>query len=113
MKYSLAALAILATPVCADTFHLSIGHTGGDVAVMEMESQYTAILTYENTDAQLSVQGDWQVSTKDLSCTLHVTVTAGHEKARPTCPEGWVVEPRQKFVADGESATFVISWSAF
>lgn len=113
IRFATIIAALMAQQATADTFYLSQGHKSGDTATFEMEGEYSAILTYSNTGAQLSVQGDWHVIAGTLECILEIEITPAQEVATPRCPPGWIVEPETARVSDGDHATFWISWSGF
>jgi len=100
------ALAVLATPLSAETVTLSDLPKGGDTATLEMQGPAQGVLTYRNLAARQSVTGHWPITADDLTCAITIRAGEGPEKAKIDCPPGWIVEPKRANVADGDEAVF-------
>lgn len=105
------ALIFLATPAFAEPpssiTGMGANGSGQDTLSVTAESPIMGLLEYHNSGAQTSHSGDFRVKDGPIDCT--VTIDVGHdETARVACLHGFVSEPQEADVPDGESFIFVV-----
>lgn len=86
---------------------LNNNYGNGDLATFNMESQWSGVLTYDNTSARSSQTGTWPITHEGVTC--HIDVVVGDaEQVTIECDGQYEAHPRKQNIPDGETFDFYI-----
>ncbi|MEM6409700.1 MAG: hypothetical protein AAF700_14965 [Pseudomonadota bacterium] len=105
---ALIAVFLSMAGVGAAQEHPQSARTGGDELHLQWLGDGTALLTYWNSDAMTSRNGDTYLTVEGLAVTANIQVTGGRETLRVSVPKGFVAVPNETHVADGQRGEVLI-----
>ncbi|MEL8056271.1 MAG: hypothetical protein AAGK66_08960 [Pseudomonadota bacterium] len=105
---ALIAVFLSMAGVAAAQEHPQSAQAGGDELHLQWQGDGTALLTYWNSDAMTSRNGDTDLDVEGLSVRANIITGGGPERLRVYVPEGFVAYPDDAQVNDGQMIEVLI-----